>query len=400
MSMPSSSERRRDHGGQPPGLELGLGPGALRAAHRAVVGARQDDRVRGGSRGVDADRRARLRRHRGGRRRRRVGRRPRPSRSAQTSFIRAVSRSAPRRELVNTRVERCVGDQVDDALLDVRPDRRPRRRARGLAGEVDLARRAAAQVVGTVPGGAARRRGPTGPAPGTTTSTRSSWSTAAGRRRPAARRPPPCGRRRGTRATASTGRTVADRPMRCAGPVPSSASSRSRRHGEVRAALGPRDRVDLVEDHRPHARQPGAGRRGEDQVERLGRGDEDVRRPRRERAALVRRGVAGADADRDVRRSSPSRVAPAGCPTSGERRLRSTSVGQRLERRHVQDPAALDRRRRAGSPGRGDSRPSSAQRNAASVLPDPVGATTSACWPGRRRSTPRPARSWARRTRR
>ena len=46
-------------------------------------------------------------------------------RSCQISFSRAVSRSASRRELANTRVERWAGDEVDDALLDVRPDRRP-----------------------------------------------------------------------------------------------------------------------------------------------------------------------------------------------------------------------------------------------------------------------------------
>ena len=45
-----------------------------------------------------------------------------PARSVAISLSRAVSRSASRRELAKTIVERCCLDQVDDALLDVRPD--------------------------------------------------------------------------------------------------------------------------------------------------------------------------------------------------------------------------------------------------------------------------------------
>ena len=120
-----------DDGRQPAGLELVLDQGPLLLAHRAVVGPGEDGR---GAVAVPAwaiswagVRAAGRRGRRGTRRVGGVGL-PRSaaataSRSSQISLSRAVSRSASRRELANTRVERCVGDQVDDALLDVRPDR-------------------------------------------------------------------------------------------------------------------------------------------------------------------------------------------------------------------------------------------------------------------------------------
>ena len=111
-----------DHRRQRPGLELGLDAGPLLAAHRAVVGARED-----GAAAVRADSR------------RRTGRARRPRRSVARSARPAPGRS--RRDLVDPRGEplsaaprvgehdrRAVrGDQVDHALLDVGPDRRPRR---------------------------------------------------------------------------------------------------------------------------------------------------------------------------------------------------------------------------------------------------------------------------------
>ena len=48
------------------------------------------------------------------------------------------------------------------------------------------------------------------------------------------------------------------------------------RQREVRAALGRDERVDLVDDHRLDRAQPLAGIRGEHQIQRLGRGDQDV----------------------------------------------------------------------------------------------------------------------------
>ena len=84
------------------------------------------------------------------------------------------------------------------------------------------------------------------------------------------------------------------------------------RQRQVRAALGRRDGVDLVDDHPLDPAQHLARLRGEDQVQRLGRRDEDVGRLARHRRALGLRRVAGADRDRDRRRRSRA-AARAGC---------------------------------------------------------------------------------------
>ncbi len=85
------------------------------------------------------------------------------------------------------------------------------------------------------------------------------------------------------------------------------------REHQVGAALGGGDRVDLVDDHRLDARQRLAGRRGQHQVERLGRGDQDVGRVPAHRGALALRRVAGAHRHRDVAVGVRSRpAAPAG----------------------------------------------------------------------------------------
>src|SRR5215207_9662022 len=67
---------------------------------------------------------------------------------------------------------------------------------------------------------------------------------------------------------------------------------------EVGAALRPGDGVDLVQDHRLDGSEHLAGARGEDQKERLGRRDQDVRWLAAHRLALLRRRVAGTDRDR------------------------------------------------------------------------------------------------------
>ena len=69
------------------------------------------------------------------------------------------------------------------------------------------------------------------------------------------------------------------------------------REEEVRAALGCNERVDLVDDDGLYRAQDLARLRGEQQVERFGRGDEDVRRCARHLRPLARRGVARPDAD-------------------------------------------------------------------------------------------------------
>ena len=99
------------------------------------------------------------------------------------------------------------------------------------------------------------------------------------------------------------------------------------REGEVGAALGAGDGVDLVEDDRLDAAQRLARLRGEEEEERLGRGDEDVAGRPREGASLGGGGVAAAHRHGDVGLGvSPSRVAAWPMPTRGLRRLRSTST--------------------------------------------------------------------------
>ncbi len=75
------------------------------------------------------------------------------------------------------------------------------------------------------------------------------------------------------------------------------------RQGQVRAALGVRHRVDLIHDHRLHPGQHLARLRGQDQVQRLRRRDQDVRRVADHRRALARGGVARADAHAHVLRA-------------------------------------------------------------------------------------------------
>ena len=105
---------------------------------------------------------------------------------------------------------------------------------------------------------------------------------------------------------------------------------------------------------------------GQHQVQRLGRGDEDVGRLAQHRLALALRRVAGADRDLHDRRRSRA-AACAGCG-----RCRTTAPSAARRRR-----ARCAGRRRGGSAA---SR-SIAHRNAASVLPEPVGAEISTCSP-------------------
>ena len=145
------------------------------------------------------------------------------------------------------------------------------------------------------------------------------------------------------------------------------------REREVRAALGGGDGVDLVDDHRLDAAEHLARARGEDQVQRLGRRDQDVGRLAHHRGALALGRVAGADAH--------AHVLGARFPRSGARRLRSMSYasafsGLMYTTRVRRAAARLRQGDSAGAAGG-----SSAHRNAASVLPDPVGADSSTCSP-------------------
>lgn len=95
------------------------------------------------------------------------------------------------------------------------------------------------------------------------------------------------------------------------------------------------------------------------------------------RVAIERRSAAGVSPDRIPTRTSgsgsPSRTDSCRIPASGLRRLRSTSTASAF----IGETYSTRQRRRASAGGGVAASRSSAARNAASVLPDPVGATTS-----------------------
>ncbi len=77
---------------------------------------------------------------------------------------------------------------------------------------------------------------------------------------------------------------------------------------QVGAALGAGDRVHLVDDHRVDAAQRLARLAGEHQEQRLGRGDQDVGWPRAQPAAISGAGVAGPEPDGDLGERGPEPV--------------------------------------------------------------------------------------------
>src|ERR1044072_9040204 len=88
--------------------------------------------------------------------------------------------------------------------------------------------------------------------------------------------------------------------------------------------------VDLVDDRRLDPGEDLARVRGEDQVERLRRGDEDVRRRFAHRPPFGLAGVAGTQADRDL---GPD-------PAQRRPQVALDVVGERLQRRDVDDAYA------------------------------------------------------------
>ena len=119
---------------------------------------------------------------------------------------------------------------------------------------------------------------------------------------------------------------------------------------EVRATLGAGHRVHLVDDHRPDPGEHLPGPAGEQQEQRLRRGDQDVGAVPGEHPPVGRRRVPGAQGHRDVRHRLPARRGQRA--DAGERRpqVAFDVDGQRLERRDVQHPAAVPGigRRRSG----------------------------------------------------
>ncbi len=119
---------------------------------------------------------------------------------------------------------------------------------------------------------------------------------------------------------------------------------------EVDASFGGGDRVHLVDDDRLDPAQRVTCPAGEQQVERLGGGDQDVGGIGGEAAAVLRGGVAGPDGHGDL--GDGQAHAPGGLL---EARERGSEVAldvdrQRLQRRHIDD-AALPRRALPSRPG-------------------------------------------------
>ena len=130
-------------------------------------------------------------------------------------------------------------------------------------------------------------------------------------------------------------------------------------------------------------REPSGGQQDE---ERFRRGDQDVRRLLAHLLALPRGRVAGAHGGADGRERDALVRGQRG--DLGQRRLQILVdvVAQRLERRDVDD---LRSRRRARPARAARTRPSRQIRNAASVLPEPVGAEIRTSWPARISGQPR-----------
>ncbi len=128
-------------------------------------------------------------------------------------------------------------------------------------------------------------------------------------------------------AISSIGRCVADRPIahgrRGAQPI-----EPRERQRQMRAALVAGQGVDFVDDHRPHAAEYLAAlAAGQQQVERLGRGHQNMRRLAEHRLPLARRRVARAHGDAN---RLPARTRPLPPPprisSSGTCRLRWMSL--------------------------------------------------------------------------
>ena len=117
--------------------------------------------------------------------------------------------------------------------------------------------------------------------------------------------------------------------------------------GQVGAALGAGEGVDLVDDDGLHGAQRGAHGAGEHEVEGLRRRDEDVRRAGGQAAALGGGGVPGAHAHAHRDGRAPELRGGRGNAGQGAAQVALDVDPQRLERGDVQDAHAAPGRPRA-----------------------------------------------------
>ncbi len=220
-----------------------------------------------------------------------------PRRAARTRC--RATRSAMRRVLTKTSVVRCSRDELREAVVDLLPRPRSTSPPRAAIGGSSSARsRSRAWPASTI-----------------------AQSASAPRRAPTRKR-----------ATSSIGFCVADRPMRTSGR-PGERLEPLERQREVAAALV-RARARGSRRRSPCAPSRASSRpdsRVEQDVERLGRRDDDVRRPLAHARALALRRVAGAHAAcGSRRRAGPSAASSARMPASGASRLRWMSFESAL----------------------------------------------------------------------
>ncbi len=284
--------------------------------------------------------------------------RPPPRRAPASSFNRAHSRSATRRELQNTIDERC--DSTRSRTLSSTCGQIDARPLAAASSDRDGATPASSSVMSST--GTAMRSSRFGACGGATMAAGSGRTPS-----PPATCPAPPRKE----ATSSAGRTVADRPMRCAGRS-RSASRRSRLSARwaprfVPASACTSSTITVSTPASP-ARACDVSTRNSDSgvVIRMSGGAEASARRRRAGVSPVRRPtvISGTGAPR-------SRAAPR-MPDNGARRFRSMSAA-----RAFNGETYSTRQRRVLSSGTGvRASRSSPHRKAASVFPDPVGATT------------------------
>ena len=109
---------------------------------------------------------------------------------------------------------------------------------------------------------------------------------------------------------------------------------------QVRTTLGTHERVDLIDDHGLDAREPISRLAGEQEVERLGGGDEDLRRPARQLRALFGRGVTGAHAYGGHVMRHPVTLGLGSHAGEGRPQVALHVDPERFERRDVEHPHA------------------------------------------------------------
>jgi hypothetical protein len=110
------------------------------------------------------------------------------------------------------------------------------------------------------------------------------------------------------------------------------------RQREMASALVGGERMDLVDDHRPRGREHlAAGLRTQEHVQRLRSGDDDLRRPAAHAGALALRRVAGSDQGSDLDVGVTERQELGADARERRFQVALNVVGQRLQRRDVDD---------------------------------------------------------------